>query len=61
MRIFTVFIFLVQISFAQRNYFFIKGQVTDEELPDKRIYGLKAKISFNDSLFLETDCDSLGR
>lgn len=61
MRLFFILIFLGQFSFGQRNFFFIKGQVTDEDHPDKRIYGLKAKISFNDSLFLETDCDSLGR
>ena len=49
-----------QIGFGQRNYFYIKGKVTDQENPNKRIYGLKARVSFNDSLFIETDCDSLG-
>jgi outer membrane protein OmpA-like peptidoglycan-associated protein len=61
MRLLAIFIFIGHFSFGQRDYFVIKGQVTDDEQPSKRIYGIRTKISFNDSLFLETDCDSLGR
>jgi hypothetical protein len=56
-----IFLLLGKISLGQRDYFYIKGKVTDRDDSTKRIYGLKARVSFNDSLFFETDCDSLGR
>src|SRR6218665_1907562 len=59
----TILFFLLLLAgclSAQTGTIEISGKVSDQYYPSRRIFCFKARISFNDSLFIETECDSNG-
>jgi outer membrane protein OmpA-like peptidoglycan-associated protein len=63
MKLKIIFIFLLSISFCiygQKDFIEIKGNIVDDEDAFKKIPALKVMLTFNDTLAVETNADSLG-
>lgn len=59
-RIILLLNLILHFAHGQKDNFYISGRVTDSETPNSKIYGLIVKILFNDSVFNEVACDTLG-
>jgi len=60
-RLLTILSILIfHIALGQKNLVTISGKAIDRDDSKKQIFGLKARLSLNDSLFIETFCDSAG-
>jgi hypothetical protein len=58
--LFILTLFIFQIAFGQKDLVTISGKITDRDDFKKQIFALKARLSLNDSIFIETNCDSSG-
>ncbi len=55
-----LFNLVLLVVMAQDNFIRISGRVTDSETPELRIYGMRVRLHFGDSLLYLTYCDSSG-
>lgn len=58
-------LFILLISFinritSQNKLVTISGKVSDDQDTTIPVFAIKVKLNFNDSSFIETDCDTLG-
>ena len=60
-KLFTyLLLFIAQVVLAQKDLITVNGRITDRDEPAKKMYGFRARLIFNDSLFVEVNSDSSG-